>query len=243
VRGKNLPRVLAVGVSRPVSFLSEHSCEYVLVGDLARVLSAEYSRICPIFFWATREGTEATAMGVGSEPVRIITAFARRPKIGGHSKGTVLMKINLELFGAAAQGALGGCPVLAGVPLATGLLQFTLSTRCAWFHLRPQSTEASVDVEIQLDLDGQPRASSGSKNCVAGPLLPEDILRLVKSDARPLSWEEATRCIRAVRSCGYPRSHWFFTPGYRPFHLIVPLGDAPRDTVPSVRGASSEVVR
>lgn len=206
----------------PTSFISEHTAEYALVRSLVGILSRQFSTIIPVYFWATREGSSIAARGVGQQHVRVIAAYARRPKVVNPDDSIVLMKINTLLLHAGAAGLDVGIPVLAGVPLATGLLQFSIETPCSWFHINGR-VPRDQDVEILISLSGEAQESNSSRPGVVGPLTAEDILGIVQSKARTMPWEVAVDCIRRVRSSGEIGMRGFFFSGYRPFYLVVPV--------------------
>jgi len=200
------------------SFISEHTAEYALVRSLVGVLSRQFSTIIPIYFWATREGSSIAGRGVGQQNVRVITAYARRPKVVNPDDSIVLMKINALLLQAGAAGLDVGIPVLAGVPLASGLLQFNIETPCSWFHINGR-VPGDRDVEIRISLSGEAQDSDSSRPGVLGPLTADDLLSIVQSEARAMPWDVAVDCI----SSGEGGIGGFFFSGYRPFYLVLPV--------------------
>jgi hypothetical protein len=205
----------------PTSFISEHTAEYALVRSLVGILSRQFSTIIPVYFWAAREGSSIAARGMGQQHVRVITAYARRPKVVNPEDSIVLMKINALLLQAGAAGLKVGIPLFAGVPLAAGLLQFSIETPCSWFHINGR-VPGDQDVEIRISLSGEVQESNSSRPGVVGPLTADDLLSIVQSEARVMPWEVAVNCIRRVRSSGEIGMRAFFFSGYRPFYLVVP---------------------
>lgn len=132
------------------------------------------------------------------------------------------MKINALLLRAGAAGLDVGIPVLAGVPLATGLLQFSIETPCSWFHINGR-VPGDQDLEIRISLSGEAQESNSSRPGVVGPLTADDLLNIVQSEARAMPWNVAVDCIRRVRSSGEIGMRAFFFSGYRPFYLVLPL--------------------
>ena len=117
------------------SFISEHTAEYILVPDLVRRLMPEFPDIVPLFFWASREGNTTAQWSMEGVPVRIVTAFPRRPKILPDRSNRILMKLNGQLFNYASESSGRGIPVIAGVPLVTSLPTLRLNARCCWFEI------------------------------------------------------------------------------------------------------------
>ena len=206
----------------PTSFISEHTAEYPLVHSLVGILSRQFSTIIPIYFWATREGSRIAAEGMGRRHVRVVTAYPRRPKVVNPEDSILLLKINAELLLAGSAGLDLGIPVLAGVPLASGLLQFSIETTCSWFHIKGSSA-GDHDLEILVSLTGEAQEPSSSRPGVIGPLTSEDLLSIVQSGAREMPWDVAVESIRRVRSSGEIGTRGFFFSGYRPFYLVMPV--------------------
>ncbi|MFA5375531.1 MAG: hypothetical protein WC455_07240 [Dehalococcoidia bacterium] len=204
-----------------ISFLCEHSAEYVLVHNIVEILSHEYDCIIPIFFWTTREGTSIASKGMGCNSVKLVTAYARRPKVQYPFDTAIQMKVNALLFHAAESGLSVGSPVLAGVPLANNLLQFTMSTQCSWFQLHKPANDAR-DVEIRLALDGSCVDHDYDCSAVEGPLTIDEILYTVRNNARLMSWKEAVYGMRYIRTQEDNEQLWFLRSGYRPFYLVIP---------------------
>ena len=205
----------------PTSFISEHTAEYALVRDLVGILSREHATVIPVYFWATREGACVASTSVGPRMLRVVTAYARRPKVVDPTDNAILMKVNSLLLQAGAVGLQAGSPVFAGVPLAAGLLQFNIETPCCWFHVQDAAPD-DRDVEIQISLSGQRQDKGAGSSGVVGPLAADDILSLIRQHARPMCWHEAVDCMRRVRSSGEIGMRGFFFSGYRPFYLILP---------------------
>lgn len=64
----------------PAGFMSERTAEYVLVPDIMHRLRQEFSSIVPFYYWASREGSVKVAHSYSGH-VRVVAAYARRPKI------------------------------------------------------------------------------------------------------------------------------------------------------------------
>ena len=103
------------------SFISEHTGEYALIPDLRRRLSPRYRNIVPIYFWSSREGNVRMLEKLRPMPVRLLTAFARRPKVDKRHPGTIYLKVNKELVEYAHASEPLGLPVIAGIPLVSSV--------------------------------------------------------------------------------------------------------------------------
>src|ERR1019366_6021573 len=92
------------------SYLSEHTIEYYLVPRFRQALAIEFTSTLGFFFWASREGSIASRSVCCQEPVRPVAVYRRRRKLGA-DRSIPIMKVNGELFRAAAEFRHVGFPV------------------------------------------------------------------------------------------------------------------------------------
>src|SRR5258708_36498321 len=118
------------------SFISEHSAEYVLVARLSRILTQHFGKVVPMYFWATREGSAISRECNPSQMVKVVSVFARRPKVSVPAQPFVRMRINQSILQTATLSASLDIPTFAGIPLVSSILDFGLDADCAWFELR-----------------------------------------------------------------------------------------------------------
>ena len=202
----------------PVSFTNEHSAEFVLVPDLVHRLDAGFGTIIPDFVWLNRLGQRIAKQSRAGGRYRLVTAYARRPKVHTAGESQVMMRVNGELFGAAHVGGQLGCPVLAGVPLVSHMLGFTLGSDCAWFRLADVGGTLSAPSDVWLDLTGSVLSDGYG---VSAP--PDDTeLQGIVRGASLLDRAEIEQAIRWMRAEAAPAymSRWGGT--YKPFHLLIP---------------------
>lgn len=203
------------------SFMSEHTAEYALVPDLITKLADRCSTIVPVYFWGRREGSRAGRESVCRSPVRVVAAFARRPKVARPGSDSILVKFNNVLFAAAHAGAEVGVPVFAGVPLVTDLVFYSIGVRCSWFHVTSAS-KWSGDQELRLALNGQPQCAELPQG-IAGPLSGTALADIAELESHELDWKFALEAMRLMKSAG-GFHHPIFGVGYRPFFLLM-VGD------------------
>jgi hypothetical protein len=201
------------------SFMSEHTAEYVLVTDLVRRLAPQFTEIIPIFFWSTREGNSTAAQTMSEVTVRVLTAFARRPKILTDDR--VMMKINRELLQYSGRSSNFGIPVVAGIPLVSSLSRLRLNSSCSWFEMTG-SDQHHEDHYIEVMLDGTSVLEQSGATESSSPLSDERIRELVHRSPT-LSWLDAVAMLRSIRSEQSEFSRFPFFGGYKPFHLILPI--------------------
>jgi len=117
------------------SFISEHSSEYILVAKLTRMMERHFERVIPIYFLSTREGSPISGECGPSQTLKIVSVFARRPKIDIPNQPFIEVKFNESLFEIADLASPLGIPTFAGVPLASSMMKVSLDNDCAWFEL------------------------------------------------------------------------------------------------------------
>lgn len=168
----------------------------------------------PIYFWSTREGSRLGEKGIKGTPVRVISIFARRPKVGENCADTISVKLNRELFVYAAAAGELGIPTLAGIPLVSSLDQLRLDCHCVWFRLLD---DCKNDIEIPMTLQGEPLEVT-DRSCVDGPTQLDCLAGDAVSAAAAFEWTDAIAKLRLLR--GVAR-HGVFFGGYNPFHLLL----------------------
>ena len=213
---------------RLTSFMSEHTAEYVLVNDLVRRLTPAFSNLIPIFFWATREGNHFTLESMDCQNLRLVTCFARRPKVDPAAPSSLFMKINRELINYRHACASINIPVLVGLPIVKSLSALRLNSPCNWFDLAKFDYADEGECYVTISSDGL--LSTPPAPTFSGPLTNPQIEELVNRSPI-VSWSRAVDHIRdlrqmvsqqALESNGYWR--FPFIGGYKPFFLLV-LGD------------------
>lgn len=177
--------------------MSEHTAEYVLVTDLIRRLSNIIPCITPFFFWASREGQTKAQSSYGGT-IRLLGAYARRPKVTYAGETTIQIKFNELLFHHAFELKQAGVPLLAGVPCVSRLSDLRLNSLCAWFRIEAKETEWN-DVFATVNLDDPMHARfSNSDSSVQGPLSTKEIHELIFEHSRIMLWSDALDRLREV---------------------------------------------
>jgi hypothetical protein len=202
----------------PVSFTNEHSAEYLLVPDLVHRLETGFDTIIPDFVWLSRLGQRIAKQSLADGQYRLVTAYARRPKVITAGDPQVMMRVNGDLFGAAHVGERLGCPVLAGVPLVSHMLAFTLGADCAWFQLHDLGGALNAPSDVWLDVASS--VSSGGYG-LSAPLNSIELLRIVRS-AACLDRTEIVDAIHEMRYAAAPAHASRWGGSYKPFHLLIP---------------------
>jgi hypothetical protein len=201
------------------SFISEHSSEYILVAKLAGMMKPYFERVIPLFFLSTREGSSISRQCNPSQVVKIISVFARRPKIMAPNQPHIEVKFNESLFEIAQLSSPLGISTFAGVPLASTVMDLSLQTECARFQL----TGGASDVTYDVSLDGEILPPTQKSPAVEGPLREIELVERVLLGGRPIRWAEAVENMRTIRRGkeSYESMWYRLGGGYHPFHLIL----------------------
>lgn len=198
--------------------MSEHTAEYVLVNDLVHRLSPTFPDLLPIFFWATREGNRTAIESMHHLSFRLLTCFARRPKVDPFLNEHLLMKINPELKQYHQACSPLGIPVLAGLPMIRSLSSLRLTSVCNWFSLADFDCVDQEEFYVVVARDGTASLHE-SDDKLAVPLTTEKIENLVTQSPQ-LSWDQAVSHLRDIRRIVARNTHRFVFFGvYRPFFL------------------------
>jgi hypothetical protein len=113
---------------KATSFMSERTAGYALVPDLISHMSERFSHVFPVYFWSTREGARVGRESMEHHRVRVVGAYARRPKVIHPGDDKILVKVNDLLFSAAIEGTAFGIPIFAArrpVFLVSSRIQLT----------------------------------------------------------------------------------------------------------------------
>jgi hypothetical protein len=202
------------------SFISERSAEYILAPKLAGILGKYFSRVIPLFFWSTREGSNISLSCHPLQTVRIINVFARRPKITTPNQPSIEVKFNNSILKAAQFSSSLDIPTFAGVPLASSILDLTLEVDCAWFEL----TGIEEDVFYNISLDGKILSRSLETSAIEGVLEEEELAARAMQKSYSMKWSAAIENLRTIRRnpTFEDDGGWlWFRNCYRPFHLLL----------------------
>jgi hypothetical protein len=130
------------------SFISEHTAELILVPELIHNLATKFSKITPLYYWASREGGRMSQMSFQGKLIKILALYPRRPKTTFPGSSVIQVKFNNLLFDRAKYFRANGIPVIAGVPLASKLEDIFVGVDCLWFDLDNAETEEIIEIDI-----------------------------------------------------------------------------------------------
>jgi hypothetical protein len=198
--------------TRP-SFMSEHTTEFYLVPRFTTILNSRFSSVLPFFFWSTREGNATSRQTLIPESARVCAVFPRRPKLG--NRGSVVMKVNGELFDFASELSRAGVPVFAGVPLVSSLIQLAQGFDCNWYCLI--ASQRTCD-DREVECDGGTNLIDGT---LRGPLRQDEVVDIVEARSLTTTWQVMLETLRSIQKGeklgGY---HFRFGPVYKPVYFM-----------------------
>lgn len=205
----------------PVGFMSERTAEYVLVPDLVRRFGQCFAHVVPFYYWATREGTPRVASSC-RERVRLVAAYARRPKLDHDCEHRVTVKVNERLFDHASILRQSGVPTFAGVPCVSRLSDHRLGATSAWF-LPSGGLEKRGDALISIDISDHPAVARELTTGIHGPMATDEILQSVFRYGKEMDWSQAFTVIREATRCLSVESssrRFYGVLSYKPFYLV-----------------------
>ena len=205
----------------PTSFICERSAEYILVPKLCTILSQRFSVVIPFFFWISREGSNISRACDEQLQIRILAAFARRPKIVWPRQQHITVKINYGILRTVELYEISGIPVLCGTPVITSIMDLSQTASSSWFLLLP-TEEPPPGVHIDILIDSFELTHSYHEMPIRGPLGSDEIINIAEQ-AKKRTWTEVidklTLIHRSMRNT-YWRSPWF-AGYYKPFYLML----------------------
>ncbi len=199
------------------SFLSEHTAEFVLAPRAAEVFSSYAAAAIPIYYWASREGSRLALESSPDTHIRVVSIFARRPKVERTVPDRITAKLNAQLFRYSVAAEAVGIPTLAGFPLVASLRELRQTCRCMWFRLHGASV---MDVEILMDLEGQCIEPRQIRE-LTGPTELEALADDVVQAAAILEWGNALEALRQLRWVEPDHGYMTFRGGYKPFQVLL----------------------
>jgi hypothetical protein len=131
------------------------------------------------------------------------------------------MKVNAELFCAAAEFWRVGVPVFAAFPRVRSLFDFAEDVEFLWYSIRGYGQERDIECEIDVEA-GVPIPAQPDGSLLDGPFTDEDICRTVMRESKPLHWGEAIEAINRVRlqESAHERWRWLFGQRYKPVYFL-----------------------
>lgn len=213
---------------KPISFISEHTAEYILVPHITNLLSKQFTTIIPFYFWASREGNTMSKRTVNINDFWLISVYPRRPKISYPKDTMIKLKFNASIVHAARYSIQLGVSTFAGIPIISSIEDINKDVLCKWFRFMDNNEELISEIEYKLDLEGKVVDKSQS-TLIEGPIKDDLLINTILKSSTIPSWENAIDRIRSIRKYsaigfnGISNYSGFsiWMGGYKPFYLIL----------------------
>lgn len=193
------------------SFLSEHSCEYLIVHQVLEQLEPHFGNVIPLFYWSSREGGIMARQSMTSSHFRLFVVYPRRPKVSAVGDQEIWVNFNQLLF-ERAQLLLGfGVPSLAAVPLISDLKYFNRNALCYFWRIDPDG----MQVEVRVSLTGISDAAQGLGVMAAG-----ELAELVINECKALNGDKVLRVMGEMR-LGFGTLWGMMHDQYKPVYFLI----------------------
>lgn len=194
------------------SFLSEHTIEYYLVPELAKILHSHSNKVIPIFYWSSREGNTISQEMNCEIDSRVLALFPRRPKLTLDPK-IIECKINKSIIEFANEAMEYGIKTIAGIPIVSSLISLS-SCKYLWF-LMNKMLPKDYEFNIQLE-SGKIYNDSGLR------VLDHDMLKTFYESSPKYKWREIISMIQKLkRFNNYHNYQGLFGNNYKPVYFLI----------------------
>lgn len=199
-----------------LSFISEHSLEYIIVPSISNILRARYKRIIPIYFWATREGNTLSNKLHSNLRVRILSVFPRRPKIESIDSDFIHGKLNTSIlrFGEVAKSI--GIPTIFCMPLIKSFIDISDNCKCLYLEV---SKFNDCDIHFQVNCKSKAVSIESEHKSNITVLDKNDILEAT-SAGEMMNWDIANQNMNQLRHANDEYSS-FWMGQYKPIYFII----------------------
>ena len=198
-----------------VSFISERTAELILVPELITALKPTYSKITPLYYWASREGGVMSRHSFAGKEIKLLVLYARRPKIEFPGCGNIEIKLNQILFDRSGFLEEHGVPVIAGAPLVDKLEDLLSGVNCLWLRIQPNGSETI----LKINLDEKYPIPS-----VLNALSMVDLAVMIEK-SKTMIWNEALEKINEMRRSPTSDGRYYhqYMGGdlYKPVYLLI----------------------
>lgn len=206
-------------MSQAISFICEHTAEYILVPELKRILRNKFDTVVPIYPWASREGSNIAKELHENDKFKMVGLYPRRPKLVFVGRFKTIVKINAQILRGAQAGLQLGIPIIAGCPVAKNFWELGKNPNCVWIELNQDSIK---DWEFPLE-PFQPfeYANQISEFTFSNE---RDLLTYLIENSRLIDFSYAISSFREIKrvSVGAEYYHFFsFMGSYKPVYFLL----------------------
>lgn len=199
-----------------LSFISEHSLEYLIVPNICNILRAKHKRIVPIYYWATREGNTMSNSLHCDLKVRIFSIFPRRPKLEKTDSDYIYGKLNKSILHYAEVANSIGIPTFYCMPLIKSFID--ISNECKFLYL---DCFKKNDIDIHFRVNSKDSTSNIESQHKSHFTILNEINIIAKIDSGiTMTWNDANKSMNQLRTVNDEYS-LFWMSQYKPIYFLV----------------------
>jgi hypothetical protein len=199
-----------------ISFISEHSLEYIVVPSICKILRAKYKRIIPIYYWATREGNTLSSKLHSNLRVWILSVFPRRPKIDSNHSDVIYGKLNNSILHFAEVAKSIGIPTIFCMPIVKSFLDISDDSKCLYLDVSKYN-EGDIHFRVNNNVDVISIDSEQKANLT---ILDSSAILKIQAGGKMMNWDEANLNMNQLRNVNDKYPH-FWMSQYKPVYFIL----------------------
>lgn len=206
-------------MSKPTSFLGEHTVELTIVPILKNILEKEFNSVVPIFPWMTREGGNISKWIHKHDEFKIIGLYPRRPKLFTSETNFLILKISHHIIFGAKSGKSQGIPIIGGIPLVRNFWELGNKPDCLWLNLDFDANE-QLEYEVSLDRIYQPEEPVAKITFKSE----DEIIQLIKKTAKTFDITKAISAFGKIKMDSMNLdfySSFAYMGGYKPIYFLL----------------------
>jgi len=203
----------------PISYMSEHTAEFILIPKLLEFFKTRYANVVPIYFWATREGNNLSRELHRNMNVKIFAFFPRRPKLDKKNPELIYGKINNLIIEFANFASSLNIPTIAGLPVVGSLSDLSLNPSICWFQII--ESEPS-DITFEISKHNTKIIFHNNENGAIKILTESDFDDIIE-ESKLYNWEDAIDNLKLLKPNSYSNtifSRFNLWGIYRPIFLL-----------------------
>jgi hypothetical protein len=199
-----------------ISFISEHSLEYIIVPSICKILRAKYKRIIPIYYWATREGNALSGKLHSNIRVRILSVFPRRPKIDSNHSDVIYGKLNNSILHFAEISKSIGIPTIFCMPIVKSFLDISEDSACLYLDVSKHN-EGDIYFRVNNDVN---IISIDSEHKANLTILDRSAILKIQAGGKIMNWDEANLNMKQLRNVN-DKFSLFGMSQYKPVYFLL----------------------
>lgn len=206
-----------------VSYISEHTIEYIITAKLCELLKQRFSKTIPIYFWATREGNSLSAKIHNEQKLKVLAVFPRRPKLERKDFDFMYGKINASIIEFSEVSKSLGIPTIFYFPVIFSLVD--IASNFPFFSMELLSYEQR-DIHFSVN-NKTSEIHFKSNDKMRINLLSDEDMMGIASNSKEISWNEALMKMNKLRHVnqrskyGYGGFGFAWMSQYKPIYFLM----------------------